>query len=142
MEEKIKITDEMLGSFMSMFNSNDVGDSKLALDILNNRDIEDTQTNANFEQIKNKIANTQTIFPWTQYSGHFVIKTYQGKIISLAQKSYDSDKSARNGLAYYLRQRMKWGGKEWVSIKNIFGDYKTLQKFLFDNKIIYVDQLR
>ena len=75
----------------------------------------------------------------------FGIKTYEGKIINLAQKSYNSQKSAMRGLEYYLRKAFRWYGNHnvgWKALKFIFGDHKVLQKFLFDNNIIKVVELK
>lgn len=143
--DKIVIDKEMLDSFLNMFNSTDTNDCKLAIDVLNNRNKDDQESENNFNQIKNKIINTQTLFPSIQYSGHFVIKTYEGKIINLAQKSYNSQKSAMRGLEYYLRKAFRWYGNHnvgWKALKFIFGDHKVLQKFLFDNNIIKVVELK
>lgn len=99
MEEKLIITDEMVTSFAGMIKSNDVGDARLAVDILNNRDKTDTTSEKNFNSIANQIIDNDKLFP----TGPRYIITVGDKILTLHNGTiFHSHSDAKSSLSRHL----------------------------------------
>ncbi len=138
---KHQITPDMVDSFKRMLLSKDSGDSKIALEILDNRDLEDNQTIQCFDEIKKLIVDNSQIFP--RYGEVWAIMLGDIPLKMTKTATFRSKKSATLSLAYHLRKMFDWGGKEnyFKTLKTIFTDVKTFQKFLLDNKIIEIKKL-
>jgi hypothetical protein len=80
--EKHIITEEMVQSFQQMLLSQDGDDTKLAMDLLNNRDKKNENSENNFKQLMNTIFNENAFFPTAPIYGIEIngrlLKTHKG----------------------------------------------------------------
>lgn len=130
----------MVYNFKRMLLSNDYGDSSLALEILNNRDAEDVETQKCFEEIKKIIIVYDKLCP--PQSEVWVVKV-AGTITRLRNKgAFESKRGASISLTQYLKyvfSRAKNSYNEdpyYKMLGTIFNDYKKFRQFLIDNKIV------
>lgn len=79
-EQKMTITQDLVEGFANMIKSEDPGDSILALDILQNRDKNDPESEKHFQDLSKLICN-EALFP-LDYSSGWVVKC-NGKIMVL-----------------------------------------------------------
>lgn len=89
-QDKNKITSEMVEAFREMILSPDKGDITLALDILDNRDKDDAESETNFNNISKQIISNDQLFP---SGGMWVVKA-MGKAIVINNKMVFSTKEA------------------------------------------------
>lgn len=153
-----KITPEMLISFREMLLSEDACDTKLALDILENRNRKDEETQNNFELLKKEIIQNDILFPkykkeiWVIKAGNEILTMQSGRC------SFHNKAGASKSLARHLSLVIKSGENiaRWTeeakkvyyssykqallgkTLKNIFRDAKTLREFLINEKIVEI----
>lgn len=89
-QDKTKITSEMVEAFREMILSPDKGDITLALDILDNRDKDDVESEKYFKNISTQIISNDQLFP---NSNMWVVKA-MGKPIVINDKMVFMSKSA------------------------------------------------
>lgn len=166
--EKHKITQDLVSSFKNMLMSQDNGDATLALSILDNRDKNDPETEANFKQIGEEIIDNKTLFPineiwvvrmngkvlWCNGEGAFTDKSRAMSFASRHLTSYlgtsrDRDVNRHALPGYWDKKDLsKHPYGEWIidpnilnyvlSLKHIFKGGKELRDFLIKNKIIEI----
>lgn len=132
------ITPDMVEAFKEMLISKDGGDSKFALDILENRNKEDKQTEECWNEIKKLIISNDELFPRSKQQT-WVIKSEKGSLtMGSGKSSWSSAGNANKALAHQLGKYFNSSTSYFKMIKNIFGNVKTFRAFLIDNKIIEV----
>lgn len=71
------ITEEMLESFSNMIKSKDEGDVSLAAEVLKERDVDNTQSEANFNKLMKMIISNEILFPkknqWVARAGNEIL---------------------------------------------------------------------
>jgi hypothetical protein len=163
MEDKHIITKEMLEGLSSMIQSEDKGDVDIALTILENRDTEDPESVANWEEMKKLIVRDKDLFP----TGETYVIKINGRLLKLkGSTGFPTEKKAKEWLARHLSQYLGtkssgplgYSAHIWVydpatnrnipnatpyfyTIKKIFGSGVGLRDFLIKNKIATVEKV-
>jgi len=110
-EEKLAITQEMVDSFADMIKSKDSKDVKFAVDILELRDTNDSESEKHFQELAKLIISDEKLFPT---SNEWIIKIGDKRLeLKNNRSSWGSKESAERALSAHLTEYL---GK---SIKNI-----------------------
>ncbi len=164
MEEKHIVTSDMVENFVKMIQSSDSGDGILALEILDNRDKTNQESEDNFDKITNSMMSDSTLFPRTN-GNEYVIKM-KGKVMIMNSGSlvFDSERGAKMSLNRHFSYHFERVERHinylksldpndpnyqrnitWYKVTpfehtiiSVFKDHKALLKFLLDNKIIEI----
>jgi hypothetical protein len=150
--EKHIITEEMIQSFQQMLLSQDGSDTKLAMDILDNRDKKNEDSEGNFKQLMNIIFNEDAFFPTAPMYGIEIngrlLKTHKGS-------AFNTEAEAKAQLSRHLTSYL---GTEhsivevhvpksntkyqyFKAMKQIFKSGIGLRNFLIKNNIAKIVRL-
>lgn len=150
MSEKILITGEMVEYFKDMLLSYDQNDTTFALNIFENRDKANTESEANMELIHKEIIQNETLFPkqvvqvWVAAIGDRVLRVngravFETKGDCMGHTSRHLTKmigTSGHNMSYYNSSN-----KYFKVIKHIFKGGKELRDYLYKNNIIQIKQL-
>lgn len=144
-ETKLVITDEMVTSFAGMIKSNDSGDTRLAVDILNNRDKTNEASEKNFKEISNHIIDNDKLFP----TGTRYVITINNKILTLSGGTiFHSVGNAKSSLSRHLTNYLGKSAKKFtltnrergtINGKSTKGSHNYDPNF---NKLEYIQKLK
>ena len=150
--EKHLITEEMVQSFQQMLLSQDGNDTMLAMDLLNNRDKKDENSENNFKQLMNTIFNEDAFFPTGKMYGIEI----NGRLLKTQKGSaFNTEAEAKAQLSRHLTSYL---GTEhsivevhvpksntkyqyFKAMKQIFKSGIGLRNFLIKNNIAKVVRL-
>lgn len=149
MSEKILITGEMVEHFKDMLLSYDQNDTTFALNILENRDKANTESEANMELIHKEIIQNETLFPkrvvqvWVAAIGDRVLRV-NGRAV------FETKGDCMGHTSRHLTKMigtsssgsMRYSSNKYLQlIKHIFKGGKELRDYLYKNNIIQIKQL-
>lgn len=135
------IEKEMVDNFKNMLLSVDGGDITLALDILDNRDVTNKESEENYKEILTLIVKDNVLFP---NQPCFVIKI-QGRILTANGKvAFNSEADAKRYLSLHLTNIIGSNPTKLIynpylmAIKRIFGTGINMRNFLVKNNLVEI----
>jgi hypothetical protein len=145
MENKTIITDDIVESFEKMMKSTDAGDIQLAMDILDNRNKSNEQSENNFKKLMCLIVDNQEILPTSSVYG---IKINNRFLVVKDKAGFCSEEQAKKWLSLHLTQyigtessRNDFKNPYLKALKNIFKSGINMRNFLIKNNIIQIVNL-
>ena len=149
--EKHLITEEMVQSFQQMLLSQDGNDTMLAMDLLNNRDKKDENSENNFKQLMNTIFNEDAFFPTGKIYGIEIngrlLKTQKGSAFDTeaeAKAQLSRHLTSYLGTIHFIGVHVGPGHKKYLyfkAMKQIFKSGIGLRNFLIKNNIAKIVRL-
>jgi hypothetical protein len=138
------IENEMVDNFKDMLLSVDGGDITLALDILNNRDTTNKESEENYNEILTLIFKDNILFPNKPV---YVIKI-DGRILTANRKvAFNSEADAKRYLSLHLTNiigstptdlKRIFADPYLNTIKRIFGTGINMRNFLVKNNLVEI----
>jgi hypothetical protein len=137
------IEEEMVNNFRDMLLSVDKGDISIALDILDNRDTTNKESEENYKEILTLIVKDNVLFP---NQPCFVIKI-QGRILTANGKvAFNSEADAKRYLSLHLTNiigsnptKIIYNPNPYLhAIKRIFGTGINMRNFLVKNNLVEI----
>jgi len=149
--EKHIITEEMIQSFQQMLLSQDGSDTKLAMDILDNRNKKNEDSEGNFKQLMNIIFNEDAFFPTAPIYGIEIngrlLRTKKGSAFiteTEAKAQLSKHLTTYLGTEHYLGIHVGLSHPKYQyfkAMKQIFKSGINLRNFLIKNNIAKVVRL-
>lgn len=145
---KHKITEDMLDSLAGMIKNGDKGDLDLGIDILEQRDITDKTSEANFKSLMGMIVSEDKLFPKREM---WVIKA-GGRILDVDKVVFKTRKKAEEFLSRHLTDWIGTNSQKltgWRAsgdsllrytqlIKKMFKGGLEMRNFLVKNNIVEI----
>jgi hypothetical protein len=147
------IDNEMVNSFSEMLLGNDSDSINLAMEILDNRDRTDIESEKQYDRLMTMIINDNTLFPNKK---SYILKI-KGRLISVKDRAaFDNEIDAKKWLSLHLTKIIGTeknthnieclkGSKSYAylkSIKKIFKSGIKLRDFLIKNNLVQIEEIK
>lgn len=139
------IEKEMVDNFANMILSPDSGNTNMAMEILNNRDKNNKESESQYNRLISLIIKNEELFP---SSDIWVIKI-EGKILNVRNcLAFKTESEAKKWLSYHLTNKIGteknegWSRNRYLkAIRGVFKSGIKMRDFLVKNNLVTIEKI-
>lgn len=144
--EKFTLEQELVKPLSDMLKSPDEGNIKMALEILENRDLNDEKSESQYFQLMKDIVNDEKLFP----NCPLYVIDMGGRILTVkGMNGFTSETEAKRYLSLHLTRLIgsKKTANRWASpfnkaLRTMFKSGNDMRNYLIKNKLVTIKQLK